>query len=1458
MMTCTSCQEQLLDYVYGLLDEADADSAKALAELRTHLTSCENCQSALVRVQQQQGLLAEASRVPTTITFSKPQVEPRTARLRQRSTSLTAWYVTVATLLFAVLGTIAGGYWWGLENRWKPVELARTELSLRAVHQQQSRFELENLAKKEVLARKLVAEKQIALATLEEQTKQELLTKTHYQEVIAPLSVEANNDTPVVVTNSNLKGDPVSLPEINVALNDARQNRSLTQSYRNPTASNKLNFTLNSVAYADKAGQLFNNDITQDIGKNVLSTRINHPLQVLQADYSAHLCTDKPIYQPGEEVFFRGIALEKATLALPREELFFEFTLHGPDNKQLYKTSRKAQLQLSDTNQPVRDIAGKPLQAVGADSFKLPNNIPLGEARLTLSEKNDRFAAQSVPFVVNTTTKPQFNKQLAFTKASFVPGEKATLAGNIKLPTQQPWGNSNFTYQILIDGKQYNSLGQPSTERIASSTDASGNVKLEFTLPRDISKGQGTLALQLPNGNLVETWTQPFRIETGKLQIDCYPEGGNLIAGVLNHVYFQLRNLAGEAVDGVAELIDSRNEVIETLATFHDETEAKASRGMGQFGFTPKLNEKYQIRMKQPADSQVELRLPAALDSGVTMHVKKSVLAAGESLSLELSNRGQPRELVLSVYCRDVMIALDRVSIPANHTQTILIDTMKPLGGVYRVNVAEKRVVENRTIFQPLAERLIYRHPSQYMSLHLSTVQSAGKPTQLVIDARNEKQEPTAGYLTVVGVNKSLLQMAEASTLRRLPAHFYLAQEVRQPEDLEFADFFLSTHPSAPKALDLLLGVQGWRRFMANPVDANEVAKLQQNTKNDPASLLPISSFDNRQEMLTLALQEAKTQVQTSPLADELKRAREMLEQTQALLKQNQQATSGQGFKDDALPLLRAQLEEREVTWESFTFWFHLLSSCLIAITSLVALGAIILKRTLLPIHLVCTLGVLSLLGIVGAGWLWSKKTSRQPILEMTVKQVAPGNKATVTSPTQTFSQEPGRAVEANLAAPEMAKESKQDRIEESAKPSGNAVTFSQRKLPESNKGEDSSASQEKKTVVKISEDKDATVKSQPATRLQVGGVASNMSNYPGQLASRANRVSNDAQYTNRRTYENRSVQLAQSEDAYSIRSANEKQKQEQRDAPKDIVPGKVSEETNTKDKRPAPGVTSGSGFGGVGAGGRGGMGGGAGSMPPAAATPGSSKTDASASGKLEKAIAPPAPVALGKKLDSEHYFFARQYAWSADARPASIAAARLVWSQTVYWNPLLVVPSSGKYSIPIELPADASIYQFDVFGHDGTGRLGARSIDIKSPELSQSQEPLRLKTKLSHRVARQGDVVQLQCSLENSTSRRQPQAIVRLNIPDGLKLPENMKQLRRAIRSSTLEDVQEPTSFSVNGRELRLVWAELATEQQLDFSIELVCSKTGKYQSNPSQAYFENLQQFASQTPRLEIDINP
>ncbi len=58
MMTCQSCAEQLLEYVYGLLDSSDPAEAQTLLELRAHLESCSSARLHLNEPKSSRAYLA--------------------------------------------------------------------------------------------------------------------------------------------------------------------------------------------------------------------------------------------------------------------------------------------------------------------------------------------------------------------------------------------------------------------------------------------------------------------------------------------------------------------------------------------------------------------------------------------------------------------------------------------------------------------------------------------------------------------------------------------------------------------------------------------------------------------------------------------------------------------------------------------------------------------------------------------------------------------------------------------------------------------------------------------------------------------------------------------------------------------------------------------------------------------------------------------------------------------------------------------------------------------------------------------------------------------------------------------------------------------------------------------------------------------------------------------------------
>src|SRR5206468_9631359 len=98
-----------------------------------------------------------------------------------------------------------------------------------------------------------------------------------------------------------------------------------------------------------------------------------------------------------------------------------------------------------------------------------------------------------------------------------------------------------------------------------------------------------------------------------------------------------------------------------------------------------------------------------------------------------------------------------------------------------------------------------------------------------------------------------------------LPADFYLTSELRQPEDLEQADFLVREDVQAYKSLDLFLGTHGWRRFV-HPAPGKVVG-------DDSRSLLftegpsAIINHDNR-AAAEKKLAEALTPARVKLLAD--------------------------------------------------------------------------------------------------------------------------------------------------------------------------------------------------------------------------------------------------------------------------------------------------------------------------------------------------------------------------------------------------------------------------------------------------------------------------------------------------------------------------------------------------------------------------------------------------------------
>ncbi|OWK38899.1 hypothetical protein FRUB_06404 [Fimbriiglobus ruber] len=135
---------------------------------------------------------------------------------------------------------------------------------------------------------------------------------------------------------------------------------------------------------------------------------------------------------------------------------------------------------------------------------------------------------------------------------------------------------------------------------------------------------------------------------------------------------------------------------------------------------------------------------------------------------------------------------------------------------------------------------------------------------------------------------------------------------------------------------------------------------------------------------------------------------------------------------------------------------------------------------------------------------------------------------------------------------------------------------------------------------------------------------------------------------------------------------------------------------------------------------------------------------------------------------------------------------------------------------------------------------------------LSAEQCAVRIGTKLARADAREGDTVPLSVTLENSQRQGQGMAVAVVGLPAGLKVPTDMKQL------TDLREKQQISYFEIRGRELILYWRELAPEQKIALTVDLVCDVPGRFRGPASRAYLYYNADHKHWVEPLSIKIEP
>ena len=394
--------------------------------------------------------------------------------------------------------------------------------------------------------------------------------------------------------------------------------------------------------------------------------------------------------------------------------------------------------------------------------------------------------------------------------------------GGTQLNQQNFYGNNAYRNQ------SGNSIGNGTFK---GRTDAQGTIAVPVDMPKNLETNniQFNVEVQIEKKERAEAWAN-LKVVPTKLAVDFHPEGGRLVAGAKNRVYYRVRTPLGETA-----LPEGRVVLRASKDVLYDSERPKS---VGVFEFVPDVKEKYQFRVAAPTEGKVD-------DPFAGLGIQKDgVLVRGpgvqsgdQPIRLDLENVGRGRLLQVLTSCRGEIVDHQRIRVDAGRHD---LEVPAKLDGIHRVSVFE---VEDGPMTL-LAERLVYRQPTRRLDVSADLGKRTGNRVELRVVGVDEAKRPTDFFaLASVCDDRYVSDQPEPSLSEQF---LVLGDPAGNPIDEPLL--------VKPAGLDLALGVLGWRAgsgevHEAEAAAAGQLARADGARRETSARTISSASWpDARQE----------------------------------------------------------------------------------------------------------------------------------------------------------------------------------------------------------------------------------------------------------------------------------------------------------------------------------------------------------------------------------------------------------------------------------------------------------------------------------------------------------------------------------------------------------------------------------------------------------------------------------
>lgn len=273
--------------------------------------------------------------------------------------------------------------------------------------------------------------------------------------------------------------------------------------------------------------------------------------------------------------------------------------------------------------------------------------------------------------------------------------------------------------------------------------------------------------------------------------IQFFPEGGHLVDGIPAKVAFRAVNNKGVGIDFDGILVNQKGD---TLSKFRP-----VKFGIGNFQFTPQVNEHYRLQLTDKNGRSLSAVLPEIKKSGYSIYVRDTVQNRIKITVYHNGPQNSAGNLYFIAHTRQITKVATAFTL-SNGKHTFLVNKDDIGTGVTHFTVFDHRI-------EPICERLYYKYPEINSKAQLKPSQSEyDVRSKVTIQLNNDSKGVLNSSLSVFKIDS----IAKPSSLD-VKSYLWLSSELKG--SIESPEYYFQEDIRMTSAIDNLMLTHGWSRF---------------------------------------------------------------------------------------------------------------------------------------------------------------------------------------------------------------------------------------------------------------------------------------------------------------------------------------------------------------------------------------------------------------------------------------------------------------------------------------------------------------------------------------------------------------------------------------------------------------------------------------------------------------------